>query len=100
MKKKWFAAEHFLEKPSVLTSPVGGVGEVFAALQCLHGFRQRGADLGAVQQGRVEGMREEFRGSHGHRPQGDAHALDARSQEGSGQAHHPVWGHPAAGLWV
>lgn len=73
---------------------------MFAALKGLHGFRQSRADLGAVQQGCVEGVRKEFGGSHGHRPQGDAHTLHARSQEGSGQAHHSVWRHSAAGLRV
>lgn len=84
----------------MLTGPIGGVGEVLAALQRLHGFGQSCADLGAIEQGRVEGVREEFGGGHGNGPQGDAHALDARGQEGSGEAHHPVGRHPAAGLWV
>lgn len=73
---------------------------MLAALQRPHGLGQSRADLGAVEQRRVEGVREELGGGHGHGPQGDAHALDARSQEGSGQAHHPVGRHPAAGLRV
>lgn len=73
---------------------------MFAALQCLHGFCQSRADLGAVQQGRIKGVREEFGGSHGHRPKGDTHTLHACSQKGSGQAHQTVWCHFAAGLGV
>lgn len=84
----------------LLTSPVGGVREVFAALERLHGFRQRRAGFGPVEEGRVERVREEFGGGDRDRPQGDAHALDSGSQEGSGQAHHPVSSHPAAGLRV
>lgn len=84
----------------MLTSPVGGVGEVLAALQSLHGLRQSCADLGPVKQGGVEGVCEEFGGSYGYRPQRDADTLDACGQEGSGQTHHAVRGYPAAGLRV
>lgn len=73
---------------------------MFAALKHLHGLRQRRAGFGPVEKCCVEGVREEFGRGNRDRPQGDAHALDSSSQEGSGQAHHPVSGHPAAGLWV
>lgn len=73
---------------------------MLAALKHLHGLRQRRAGFGPVEQRRVEGVREEFGRGNRDRPQGDAHALGSSSQEGSGQAHHPVSGHPAAGLWV
>lgn len=73
---------------------------MLAALQCLHGLRQSCAGFGAVQEGGVEGVREQFGGSDRYRPQRDAHTLDPRGQEGSGQTHHPVCRHLAAGLRV
>lgn len=91
------SSSHFL---SLLTSPVGGVREVFAALQRLHGFGQRRAGFGPVEESRVERVGEEFGRGDGDRPQGDAHALDSSSQKGSGQTHHSISSHPAAGLWV
>lgn len=73
---------------------------MFAALQRLHGLRQRRAGFGPVEESRVERVREEFGSGDRDRPQGNAHALDPSSQEGSGQTHHPVSRHPAAGLRV
>ena len=73
---------------------------MFAALKRLHGFGQSGAGFGPVEQRRVEGVCEQFGGSDGYGPQRHAHTLDPRSQEGSGQTHHTVGCHSAAGLWV
>lgn len=73
---------------------------MLAALQRLHGLRQSGAGFGAVEEGGVEGVCEQFGGSYRYRPQRHAHTLDPRSQEGPGQTHQPVRRHPAAGLWV
>lgn len=73
---------------------------MLAALQGLHGLRQSHTGFGPVEKGRVEGVREQFGGSYRYRPQRDTHTLDPCSQEGSGQTHHPVSRHPAAGLWV
>lgn len=73
---------------------------MFAALQRLHGFGQRRAGFGPVEKCRVERVCEEFGRGDGDRPQGDADTLDSSSQKGSGQTHHPISSHPAAGLWV
>lgn len=73
---------------------------MLAALERLHGFRQRRAGFGPVEESRVEGVREEFGRGDGDGPQGDAHALDPSCQKGPGQTHHPVGRHPAAGLRV
>lgn len=73
---------------------------MLAALQGLHGLGQSGAGFGPVEKGRVESVCEQFGGSYWNGPQRDAHTLDPCSQEGSGQTHHSVSRHPAAGLWI
>lgn len=71
-----------------------------AALQCLHGLCQSCTGFGPIEKGSIKGVCEQFGGSYRYRPQRDAHTLDPCSQEGSGQTHHPVSCHPAAGLRV
>lgn len=73
---------------------------MLAALQGLHGLAQSCTGFGPVEQSRVEGVCEQFGGSYRYRPQRHTHTLDPRSQKGSGQTHHPVSCHPAAGLRV
>lgn len=73
---------------------------MLATLQRLHGLSQSCTGFGPIEKGHVEGMCEEFGGSYRYRPQRDAHTLDPGGQEGSGQTHHPVSRHPAAGLRV
>lgn len=73
---------------------------MLAALQCLHGLCQSCAGFGSIEKRCIKGVCEQFGGSYRYRPQRDAHTLDPCSQEGSGQTHHPISRHPAAGLWV
>lgn len=73
---------------------------MLAALQNLHGLCQSCTGFGPVEKSSVKSVREQFGGSYRYRPQRDTHTLDPCSQEGSGQTHHPISCHSAAGLGV
>lgn len=72
------------------TCPVGGVWELFAALDRLHGVGEGRAGFGAVEQSAVERVDEHLGRGDGNRPQRHQHTLSSSRQESPGQTHHPV----------
>lgn len=83
-----------------LTSPVGRVGELLAALDRLHGVSEGGAGFSAVQQCRVKSVDKHLGGGDRHGPERDQHTLSPRGEEGPGETHHTVGCHLAVRLRV